>query len=80
MTKTLERQLKEIEKQINEIINDNLKFSSLFPDSFMRKYTNFSSIDELFSQSGFKRETKKDLAAINEKALDKYIKDNTKYE
>lgn len=80
MTKNLEQQLKDIEKQVNEIINNNATLGALFPDSFMCKYTKFNSLDDFFEQSSFKHETEENLDAIDEKELDKYVKENTQFE
>lgn len=66
---------------------DNFKninpFKQTFNPGFMRKYTNFKSIEDFFSKSKFKINSNKDLEVLNEKEdkeLDEYVKENTNFE
>lgn len=76
----LEKQLKQMEKGAKELSKTkHVSFGELFPASFMRKYTSFSSMDELLDASSFKSETQEDFEAIPDDEFDKYIAANTKF-
>ena len=45
----------------------------------MRKYTSFSTLDELFAAGGFKVESQEDFEAIPEDEFDKHIASSTKF-
>ena len=76
----LTKQLKQMEKGAKELSETkNVSFEKLFPSSFMRKYTSFSSMDELLNAGGFKVELQKDLEAIHDNEFDKHIATTTKF-
>lgn len=56
-----------------------VKFSELFPDSFIKKYTQFETLENLFESSDFKVNTVKDLDAIPRDDWDKFINDHTNF-
>ena len=57
----------------------NVGLNELFPPSFVRRYTQFASIDELFAQSGFKVETQADFEAVPSDQWDIFIKGHTQF-
>lgn len=76
----LEKQLKQMEKGAKELSKTkNVSFDELFPASFMREYTSFSSMDELLDAGGFKVESQEDFEAIPDMKFDKHISANTKF-
>lgn len=76
----LEKQLKQLEKGAKELgKTKHVSFGELFPTSFMRKYTSFSSMDELFGAGGFKVESQRDFEAILDAEFDKHIAATTKF-
>ena len=76
----LEKQLKQMKKGAKELSQTNqVPFDELFTDSFMRKYTAFSSIDELLDAGGFKVESSEDFESIPDAELDKHIASNTNF-
>lgn len=76
----LENRLNNMEKAAKELsAKKEVPLSDLFPSSFMRKYTNFSSLDELFNAGGFKIESQEDFEAIPDSELDKHISATTKF-
>lgn len=76
----LEKQLKQMEKGAEELSKTKqVSFGELFTTSFMRKYTSFSTIDELFATGGFKVDSQEDFEAIPDDKLDKYIASSTKF-
>ena len=70
--------LKDLQKRLDSV-SGPVQFNELFPPSFMKKYTNYSSINELFEHSGFILETQEDLSAIPEDELDLYLSKVTKF-
>lgn len=74
----LEKQLKKMEKELSQ--TKSVSFEDLFTASFMKKYTSFSSMDELLDAGGFKIESQEDFEAIPEAEFDKHISANTKFD
>lgn len=66
-------------KQIQQMKGTPVSYTDLFPDSFIQKYTSFSSIDELFDSCGFKIANIEDFNAIPQDVLNKFIEANTKF-
>ena len=77
---SLEERLNKIEKNIKKKVDGFVSFRDLFPDSFIRNHSKFSSIDDILEQSGFRCETQKDFDAIDEPRLDNFICENTDFE
>jgi hypothetical protein len=76
----LDKQFKQMEKAANKLDGTNeVPFGDLFPISFMRKYTSFSSMDELLIAGGFKVECQEDFEAIPDDVFDCHIAKTTKF-
>ncbi len=76
----LEKQLKQMEKGAKELSRTkNVAFGELFPTSFMRRYTSFSSMDELLEAGGFHVESQEDFEAIPDEPFDEHIAATTKF-
>ncbi len=56
-----------------------VKLAELCPPSFMRKYTDFHNIQNMFDQSGFKIETENDLESIPPDKLNAFIREKTRF-
>ena len=56
-----------------------VSFDDLFTTSFMKKYTIFSTIDELLSSGGFQANNNEEFENIPERELDEYIAKTTKF-
>ena len=56
-----------------------LKFEEIFTSEFMNKYTDYSSIDEMFNKSEFTIESNEDFDKIPVDQLDRFVKENTKF-
>lgn len=66
--------LGKLEDRMREL--EGIEYEELFDEAFMNKYTHFSSIEEFFDQSDFESG---EVDAIPQKALDDYVKENTKF-
>lgn len=76
----LEKQLKQMQKGAKELGNTkHIPLGELFTAPFMQKYTNFASIDELFTAGGFNATTQEDFENISEIELDQHIAASTKF-
>ena len=76
----LEKELKQLQKNAKKLSNTKqVSFKELFPNSFMKKYTSFSSMEELLDKRGFDVKSTEDFKAIPADLLDKYIASNTKF-
>lgn len=78
--------LKEFQKKLNDMANETKKlngsrvsFDVLFNKAFMRKYTQFSTFDELLDAGGFVVNSQEDFEAIPDDEFDKHIKATTKF-
>lgn len=56
-----------------------LKFEEIFTSEFMNKYTDYSSIDEMFDANGFRVESNEDFDKIPVDRLDILVKEHTKF-
>lgn len=56
-----------------------VSFDVLFDESFMKKYTDFSSFDELLSAGGFIVNSKEDFERIPEDQFDQHIAKTTRF-
>lgn len=56
-----------------------VSFCDLFPDHFMIKYTDFSSLDEMFKESGFVIESSEHFDEIPDREWDDFIKRRTRF-
>jgi hypothetical protein len=79
--------LNEVQKKLNDLQKKakaldgkhQVPFSELFNASFMRRYTNFDSIEALIKAGGFKFETMDDFTAIPDQEWDDHIAKTTKF-
>lgn len=76
----LQKKLKQMEDDARRLNGRHeVSLSDLFPPSFMARHTRHSTIQDLFDASGFKIETKEDLAAIPDAKWDAYIRSRTSF-
>ena len=54
-----------------------VSFKQLFNQTFMDRYTDFDSLEEMFAASPFDIATKKDFVSLDKEELDKFINDKT---
>lgn len=72
--------LSDIADNAQELDGENeVGFGELFTDAFMRKYTEFGSIDKFFEESPWAVESEEDFAAIPEADLDDYVDEHTAF-
>lgn len=57
-----------------------VKLKDSFPPDFMKEFTRFDSIEQMFDMSGFKIESQEDFNNIPIDKLDEFVKSNTKFE
>ena len=79
-------------KEVHEKINDlkrrverldgerAVAIDELLTTAFLNNCSEFSSVDELFRNSGYKVEPRNDFAAVPDDKWDEFIKTNTNYE
>lgn len=73
LQKELEQQIKNAGKLNGE---NEVSFNELFPDSFMKRYTNFDNIDIFEEKSKFNW---KDIENIPDNELDSFVSKNTTF-
>ncbi len=57
----------------------SIQLSDLFPESFMKKHTDFNSIEVMLISSGFGIASQQDYEKIPPEKWDKLVKEHTKF-
>jgi hypothetical protein len=60
-------------------VNGPVAFDDFFPPEFMRRYTDFSSIQVMADASGFKIESQEDFEAIPDADWDAFVRSRTRF-
>jgi hypothetical protein len=60
-------------------INGPVAFDDLFPPEFMRRHTDFTTIQTMAEVSGFKIESQEDFEAIPEAEWDAFVRERTRF-
>lgn len=77
----LEDDLKQMEDGLDKVEDeDNVSFEELFTKEFMRKYTDFESMESFLEHSPWTVESAEDFEAIPEDEFDDYVDENTTFE
>ncbi|WP_078549257.1 hypothetical protein [Litchfieldia alkalitelluris] len=77
---SLEKQLKNIEKQVKKELDGEVRLVAIFNDDFMKRNTKFSSFEEFHSQSPYQiTEETRDLQSLVNKELDLFVNKNTNF-
>lgn len=77
----LERELKKLEQSVKSIEGENsIPFTDLFPFDFMKRYTQFSSIEDMFNESPFTINSEEDFVAIDDDEWDNFISTSTNFD
>jgi hypothetical protein len=61
-------------------VSTGVSFDDLFTTDFMRRFTDFLTLEEMFTASGYKIESTDDFANIPDDAWDAFIEKNTLFE
>ena len=74
----LKRQLNDLAERAERTDGEHkVKFSDLFTTEFMRRYTDFLTLDEMFAASGFTVESTDDFEKIPDDQWEIFIQKNT---
>jgi hypothetical protein len=73
--------LNNMSKEVTELSKINaIGFKQLFSDSFIRRHTQFSTLNELFENSGFIIKSEEDFDTIDENELNKHLSAKTDFD
>ena len=73
--------LDDLKKKVQELEKtEEVSFSELFDQDFMRENTTFASIEEMFEKSGFKIDSPQDFEAVPSNSWDEYVRSNTEFD
>lgn len=76
----LSKKLNELQQNADDLSGEqNLTFEELFPDEFMTQFTDYSSMENMISQSQFEVESPEDFKAIPDPEWDDYVKRKTSF-
>lgn len=74
------KQLQNMKRAAQELEETKtVSFEELFTQTFMTKYTQFSSFDDFLKAGGFFVETQEDFEAIPDEDIDKHVAKTTKF-
>jgi hypothetical protein len=74
----LQRNLRDLADRAHRLGGQHkVRFDDLFPTDFVRRFTDFLTLDELFAASGFTIESTDDFEKIPADAWDAFIAKNT---
>lgn len=71
--------LKQFEQTAKRADKEGIKFSELFTETFMRRYTRVSTFDEFLAAGNFEVNSQADFEAIPDDVFDEYVSSNTKF-
>ncbi|GAE36697.1 hypothetical protein [Halalkalibacter akibai] len=75
-----QRKIKQLEDNAKALQGENsISFNELFSGTFMKKHTNFLSIDDMFKNSSFKIDSIEDFEAIDKASLDEFVNSTTNF-
>ncbi|MDQ9095522.1 hypothetical protein [Bacillus licheniformis] len=78
--KEFDRKHKKMQQKASELEKgQELQLNELFTDSFMKKNTKFSSLDEMLDKSPFTIETQQDFESIPDDLWDDFVRENSKF-
>ena len=76
----LKDELNRLSQNAKELDGTNqVPLVELFNPSFMRRYTEFDSFENMLEQSQWTVETQEDLEAIPEDQFDRYVREHTQF-
>lgn len=77
---SLQKQFDGMIRKANALDGEHkVEFSKLFPEEFMRKHTDYSSINDFFDATGLKVDSQQDFDDLPEDELDVKVQQLTKY-
>ena len=77
----LQKELENLQKKVENLSgSQNIPLKELLSNSFMKEYTSFNSIRELFKASGFQINSIEDFDNIPLSELDNYISKTTDFD
>ncbi len=75
--KEFQRNLDKITKEVNTLNEQTLTYEELFPPTFMTKYTQFKTIEDMVEQSPIRGEKKEDFSSGE---WNKFVKEKTSFQ
>jgi len=73
------KNLEDLPSKVKRSIEGKVSLSELFNQSFMKKYSSFNSIEELFNFGNLKIKSEKDFEEISEEKLNKVVREKTNF-
>lgn len=71
--------LQEDIERVDKMDGEHIPFDELFPQSFMRQYTDAQHIEEFFENGPWNVDTQEDFEAISETELDRYVDQHSRF-
>ena len=78
--KKFERRLKSLERGARRLHGTHeIPLAELFPPGFLTRYTQFTSLDQMFQASGYEVRSRDDFERIPDNRWDEFIVANTRF-
>lgn len=73
----LEQEITDIDSKLDEYEKHGIPYEELFPTSFMKQCSSFSSFEEFFASGGFSDKCISDIDSIPDNELDRLVTSST---
>lgn len=78
---SLQKRLKDMERKARELDGTHeVRFADLFSSEFMRKHTQYETINDFFDATGFKLDSQQDFEDLPEDELDARVRELTDFQ
>lgn len=78
--KELRRRLRDLRRKAEALEGEHtIPLGEFFPADFLRQYTDFESLEDMFQASGFVVESREDFKKIPEDQWDQFIRSRTQF-
>ena len=78
--RTFQKKLDEIKHRAQELDGSHITMPEMFPDDFMRRHTDFRTIQEMFDHCGIEMETEEDVVrALEDPDWNAFVVSRTRF-
>jgi len=78
--KKASRTLRDLERRLKALEGEHrVPLTELFPVDFLRKYTEFESLEDMFQASGFVVESQEDFEKVPDDEWDSFVRSRTRF-
>ena len=75
----MRRNLEDLQREIETVAREGIPLTELLPIDFLRKHTEFESLQDMFQASGFVVESREDFEKIPDDEWDNFVRSHTRF-